>query len=85
MLVRPFSFTLRVGSNPPSFQVNAANALSPPVVPSLPKGFPDTTRGQKPPHDYVNTKSVKTLGLEYRPLEETIRDTLLDFKRRGWC
>ncbi|KAI0313516.1 D-lactaldehyde dehydrogenase [Amylostereum chailletii] len=65
--------------------LDAANALIPSPVPDLPKGYPDAIKGKKPPHNYVTRKSEELLGLMYRPLEVTIRDTLVDFKARGWC
>ncbi|EJF59007.1 NAD(P)-binding protein [Dichomitus squalens] len=33
---------------------------------------------------YSNEKSKKVLGLQYRSLEETTKDTIVDFESRGW-
>ncbi|KAJ3772324.1 D-lactaldehyde dehydrogenase [Lentinula raphanica] len=67
--------------------IDAANALKPSPIPShtdLPKGNP----GQKgkPIFPCDASKASKILGPElvYRTKEETTRDMLADFERRGW-
>ncbi|KAJ3712142.1 D-lactaldehyde dehydrogenase [Lentinula raphanica] len=77
-----------VENNPPSsVTVDVANALKPSPIPShtdLPKGNP----GQKgkPIFPCDASKASKILGPElvYRTKEETTRDMLADFERRGW-
>ena len=36
------------------------------------------------PSRYLADKSIKLLGLTYRSLEEVTKDSLEDFKARGW-
>ena len=53
--------------------------------PSLPEG--DTSYDpSKAKHAsvYKNDKAIKTLGIKFRTVEETTKDTLADFKARGW-
>ncbi|KAI0635009.1 NAD-P-binding protein [Trametes polyzona] len=53
--------------------------------PSLPEG--DTSCDpSKAKHAsvYKNDKAIKTLGIKFRTVEETTKDTLADFKARGW-
>ena len=33
---------------------------------------------------YDNRKGIATLGIKYRSIEEVTRDSLEDFKARGW-
>lgn len=71
------------------FLVDAANALSPSPIPShtdLPKGNPGAGKISKPIFPYDASKAPKILGPElvYHTKEETTRDTLADFERRGW-
>lgn len=33
---------------------------------------------------YDSTKGSQILGVKYRDFTETVRDTLADFKKRGW-
>ncbi|KAI6110832.1 D-lactaldehyde dehydrogenase [Pisolithus croceorrhizus] len=64
--------------------IDAANALEPAPKLSmpLPKGNPGSSYLAS--YEYDATKSQRILGLEYRSVMETTRDTLLDFAARGW-
>ena len=67
--------------------VDTANALSPSPIPShtdMPKGNPGA--GKPPKIAFDTAKASKIFGheLKYRSMEETTRDTLEDFERRGW-
>jgi len=70
--------------------VDAANSLNPPIYPpgSLPKGIPGS--GSASPDvvhliDYDTSKAAKILGLtKYLTWEDCARDSLADFKARGW-
>ncbi|KII86215.1 hypothetical protein PLICRDRAFT_114782 [Plicaturopsis crispa FD-325 SS-3] len=68
--------------------LDAANALSPPPLGAytLPKGTPGAGKapGVLPPMFYDTSKASRVLGLTYRSLEETARDSLADFGSRGW-
>ncbi|KAG7439978.1 NAD(P)-binding protein [Guyanagaster necrorhizus] len=66
--------------------IDTANALSPSPIPShtLPKGVPDGGKGAKHAVYYDTAKEKKIFGLKLRTMEETARDTLADFERRGW-
>lgn len=67
--------------------VDAANALVPTGVytrKELPKGFPDIHEAKVYMTTYDTSKEQRILGLEYRSMEETTRDILEDFQRRGW-
>ena len=33
---------------------------------------------------HANRKGVEVLGMKYRTIDETTRDSLEDFKARGW-
>ncbi|KAJ3823314.1 D-lactaldehyde dehydrogenase [Lentinula raphanica] len=67
--------------------IDIANALKPSPIPShtdLPKGNPG--KKGKPIFPYDASKAPKILGPElvYHTKEETTRDMLADFERRGW-
>ncbi|TFK38834.1 D-lactaldehyde dehydrogenase [Crucibulum laeve] len=66
--------------------VDAANAVFPPptspVSHPLPKGVPGVQGIFLMQYDA--SKADRVLGMKYRTREETVRDTLLDFGRRGW-
>lgn len=64
--------------------IDAANALdlTPNLARPLPKGNPGS--GYPAPYGYDTSRSQRILGLEYRSVMETTRDTLLDFAARGW-
>ncbi|KAJ3854684.1 D-lactaldehyde dehydrogenase [Lentinula lateritia] len=69
--------------------IDSANALSPSPIPShtdMPKGNPGAGKILKPIFPYDASKAPKILGPElvYHTKEETTRDTLADFERRGW-
>lgn len=65
--------------------VDAANRISPPPLASIVKGNPGSTKGITHLIDYNTAKSDRILKLKHRPLEELIRDCLLDFKARGYA
>lgn len=69
--------------------VDTANALSPSPIPShtdLPKGKPGAGKDFVPKIVYDPSKASKILGPElvYHTIEETTRDILADFEKRGW-
>ncbi|KAL4069134.1 hypothetical protein V8B97DRAFT_1963928 [Scleroderma yunnanense] len=69
--------------------IDAANALSPPIVLSrpLPKGMPGSGSGQPDTvHliSYDTTKSDRILGLKYRSIADTTEATLANYAARGW-
>ncbi len=71
------------------YPVDAANSLSPSPIPShsdLPKGKPGAGKDNKPKIIYDARKASRILGpeLKYHSVEETTRDTLADFEKRGW-
>ncbi|TEB22503.1 D-lactaldehyde dehydrogenase [Coprinellus micaceus] len=55
------------------------------VAPSIPKGYPDILAGG-PEYKvtYDTAKERRVLGVGYRTKEQTVKDTLADFKVRGW-
>ncbi|KIL60769.1 hypothetical protein M378DRAFT_13913 [Amanita muscaria Koide BX008] len=71
--------------------LDTVNNLSPSPIPShapgtdkaLPKG---SAEGKNAPHliDYDTSIAENVLGLKYISMEESARDTLADFERRGW-
>jgi hypothetical protein len=50
----------------------------------VPKGKPELLDGWKAKADFSGQKSTDKLGLTYRPIEETIRETILDAFKHGW-
>ncbi|KAJ3877793.1 D-lactaldehyde dehydrogenase, partial [Lentinula edodes] len=69
--------------------IDTANALSPSPIPShtdLPKGKPGAGKDFVPKIVYDPSKASKILGPElvYHTIEETTRDILADFEKRGW-
>jgi hypothetical protein len=54
------------------------------VRPSLPKGLEDGAKDVNVPLKYITDKEQKVLGIKHRTQEETTRDLLDDFERRGW-
>ncbi|KAJ4474488.1 D-lactaldehyde dehydrogenase [Lentinula aciculospora] len=69
--------------------IDVANALSPSPIPShtdLPKGSPGAGKEFVPKIVYDPSKASRILGPElvYHTIEETTKDTLADFERRGW-
>ena len=65
---------------------DAANSLSPSPIPShkLPVGKPGSGKDVNYPWPCNVEKQAKIMGLKYLTMEETARDTLADFERRGW-
>lgn len=69
--------------------VDIANALPSSLVEKtskpLPKGFPEiTAQPQTYKVRYDTAKEQRILGVKYTTKEETTRDTVEDFVRRGW-
>ncbi|KAK0475280.1 hypothetical protein IW261DRAFT_1496772 [Armillaria novae-zelandiae] len=66
--------------------IDTANALSLSPIPSrtLPKGVPGAGKTAKHQIKYDTAKEKMILGLTLRTKEETAKDTLADFERRGW-
>jgi nucleoside-diphosphate-sugar epimerase len=67
-----------------SFQefLDIAAKLYPDIVKD--KGVPGAGKDAVHKIQYKNEKSVEVLGLKYRTMEETTRDSIEDFKKRGW-
>ena len=74
----------------PNLVVDAANAISPPpklTTGRLPKGNPGAGTGHPSTvhlTQFDAAKAARILGLRYRTLAETTRDTLADYEARGW-
>ena len=74
------------------YTVDVANALSPSPIPShapgsdraLPIGNPGEGRNAINRVKYDTSKAERILRPVYRTMEETARDILADFERRGW-
>ncbi|KAF8880900.1 hypothetical protein CPB84DRAFT_1792190 [Gymnopilus junonius] len=67
--------------------INVANSLPPPVYPShkLPTGIPELFNSETVYNVvYDKSKEEKILGIKFHTKEETTKDTLEDFARRGW-
>ncbi|KIK63983.1 hypothetical protein GYMLUDRAFT_40198 [Collybiopsis luxurians FD-317 M1] len=69
--------------------IDIANSFSPSPIPShpdLPKGNPGAGKGYIPKIAYDASKASRILGpeLKYHTIEETTKDTLADFEKRGW-
>ncbi|KAI6037909.1 hypothetical protein EDC04DRAFT_2082589 [Pisolithus marmoratus] len=69
--------------------IDAANALSPPPQLSkpIPKGQPGSGTGHPDTVHLVifdTSKSDRVLGLKYRTIETTTKDTFADYQARGW-
>ncbi|KAI0827004.1 NAD-P-binding protein [Trametes gibbosa] len=61
--------------------VNAAHKIEP----SLPAGNTSYDRSKAIfPSTYDHSRAITTLGLKFRTIAETTKDTLEDFKARGW-
>ena len=54
------------------------------IVHELPKGEPSLTEGHQYILNYDTNKAEKVFGIKYRSREETARDMLVDFEKRGW-
>ena len=63
----------------------SANAVKPLIYENLSKGStaydPNTS---KPLIHYNVAKAKEILGIKYKTMDETTKDLLEDFKRRGW-
>jgi nucleoside-diphosphate-sugar epimerase len=66
--------------------IDAANDLSPPprLSTTLPVGVRGAGKTAKHLMIYDTAKANRILGLKYRTIEETTRDTLADYEARGW-
>ena len=64
--------------------VDVANTIDPPVYDKIPKGKPGSHEGKPVPITYNTSKFTKVTGHEYISLKQTIKDSLEDFKARGW-
>ncbi|KAG6888784.1 hypothetical protein C0992_007514 [Termitomyces sp. T32_za158] len=67
--------------------VDVANSLSPSPVLSnskLPIGYPGLAAAAKPSAEFDTGKAARILGLTYLNQEQVTRDSLADFKERGW-
>jgi hypothetical protein len=58
------------------------------IYPRLPQGSPNPPAGEYT-YQFANNRAQEVLGLgtkelPYRTLEETVKDVMTDFKRRGW-
>ncbi|KAG2365175.1 hypothetical protein BDR07DRAFT_1399625 [Suillus spraguei] len=70
--------------------IDAANAISPPpklATGALPKGNPGA--GTEHPSTvhlvyYDTAKAARILGIKYRTIAETAKDTLADYEAKGW-
>ncbi|TFY75277.1 hypothetical protein EWM64_g8735 [Hericium alpestre] len=65
--------------------VDVANSIEPPPIAYIAKGKPGATKGKAYAIDYDTAKCNRILGIKFRSLQETVRDILVDFKRRGWA
>ncbi|KAI5831152.1 NAD(P)-binding protein [Schizophyllum commune Tattone D] len=64
--------------------INVANALNK-TGRKLPVGYPDLPTENPPFLLYDASRSKDILGMTYRSVEETTRDTLADYDARGWA
>lgn len=64
--------------------IDTANSIQPSPIPShkLPRGVPEMERVYL--INYDKTKEEKILGIKFFTQEESTRDMLADFERRGW-
>ncbi|KAL1740919.1 hypothetical protein HDZ31DRAFT_85154 [Schizophyllum fasciatum] len=77
-------FIINAGSLCMQEFLDTANALNTSGR-ALPVGFPDAEK-EHPPHLLCDaSRSKDILGLKYRTVEETTRDTLADYDARGWA
>lgn len=51
---------------------------------AIPKGTPGAGKDVKWNIEYTNSKAQDVLGLKFRSKEETTKDTVEDYKARGW-
>ncbi|KAH7921695.1 D-lactaldehyde dehydrogenase [Leucogyrophana mollusca] len=69
--------------------VNAAHAVSPPpkLLNGLPLSSPDASPADTatvPMRKYKTIRAAEILGLRYRIIPDTTKDTLADYEARGW-
>ncbi|KAF6758994.1 D-lactaldehyde dehydrogenase [Ephemerocybe angulata] len=66
--------------------LDIANSIAPSVRPNgkIVKGYPELEEEKEYKIKYDNSKGKRLLGITYRSKEETTRDTLADFAKRGW-
>ncbi|KAG6875202.1 hypothetical protein C0992_004786 [Termitomyces sp. T32_za158] len=67
--------------------VDVANSLSPSPALSnskLPIGYPGLAAAAKPSAEFDTSKAARILGLTYLNQEQVTRDSLANFKERGW-
>ena len=67
-----------------SFVVDVANSIDPPIYNMVPKGKPGSARDKALSVTFNTSKFKRVIGHEYIPLKQTIKDSLEDFKSRGW-
>ncbi|TFY73351.1 hypothetical protein EWM64_g10661 [Hericium alpestre] len=65
--------------------LDTANAINPPIVRNLVKGTPGTGREVSANWTLDTSKVERVLGIKWRPLQETIADTLADWKQKGFA
>ncbi|KAF9231200.1 hypothetical protein BU15DRAFT_56475, partial [Melanogaster broomeanus] len=77
-------FIVSAGECVPCF--DAANDLNPPpkLSTTLPVGVRGAGKTAKHVMDYSTAKADRVLGLKYRSIAETTKDTLADYEARGW-
>jgi hypothetical protein len=73
-----------IAVEPFTFQdfIDVTAKLYPDVVKD--KGTPGAGKSTQHPVLFKNDKGINVLGLKYRSKEETVKDSIEDFKRRGW-
>jgi hypothetical protein len=64
--------------------VDVANSIEPKPWDGLPKGKPGATKGKGHLVNIRLDQFARVYGFEIHTPEETIRDSLKDFKSRGW-
>ncbi|TFY58422.1 hypothetical protein EVG20_g8159 [Dentipellis fragilis] len=62
----------------------ANSSASPEIAATLHKGQPGATKGKPYPATYDNSKCARILEIPFRSLEDTVKDSVADFKARGW-
>lgn len=66
--------------------MDVANSINPSPIPShtLPKGVPGAGADAVYLFQFDTTKQARILGIKFRSKEDSARDLLEDFERRGW-
>ncbi|CAA7269673.1 unnamed protein product [Cyclocybe aegerita] len=66
--------------------INVANSLTPNPLPShkFVVGYPEILQEKAILATYDKSKEERILGIKFKTMEETAKDTLEDFARRGW-